>query len=86
MPNRTDLTYVEGIKNPIKVRPPCGDRILIILHTVRSGERIPFTIFDDLLLDLRHSPVIKSIVGELSKSCTTGLTYVLSCVIASRTG
>ena len=84
MQDRTDLTYVEDIKNPIKVRPPCSDCILII-RAVRSGEWIPFAILDDLLLDLRHSPV-KSIVGELSKSSTTGLTYVLNCVIASRTG
>ena len=52
----------------------------------KSGGRVPLALFDDLPLDLRHSPTIKSVVNELSKMCITGSTHVVNRAIASSTG
>lgn len=46
------------MKDPIEVLLPSGDRILIVLRKEESRDHISFTLLDDLLLDLRHSPVI----------------------------
>ena len=84
--DRTNWTHVEDMKNPIEVQLPRPNRFLIILCMHKSGYQILFTLLSDLLLDLLHCPAITSAVGELSKLRIGGLTHVVSCSIASRTG
>ena len=73
------------MKDPVEIQLPSRDSILIVCCVDDSGDRVPLALFDDLPLDLCHSPVIKSIVSELSKVNVSGLTHVVNCSIASRT-
>ena len=49
------------MKNPVEIQFPAGDRFPIVRRMDKSGDRVPPALFDDLPLDLRHSPVIKSV-------------------------
>jgi hypothetical protein len=51
MPNRTNRTHVEDMKDPDKVLFPCRNLFLIALREDESGHRISFTLLDDLPLD-----------------------------------
>ena len=83
--HKGDRTHVEDVKDPVEVQFPGPDRILIARRMDKSRDRVSLTLLDDLPLNLRHSPAIKSVVSELPKACITGLTYVVNCSIASRT-
>ena len=56
---RSNGTYVEDMKDPDEVHPPGGDRFLVVLCVEKSRECIPFTLLDDLFLDIRDSPGIR---------------------------
>ena len=73
------------MKDPIEIQLPSRDRTLIVCCMDNSRDSVPLALFDDLPLDHCHSPVIKSIVSELSKVNVSGLTHVVNCSIASRT-
>ena len=85
MSNRTDRTHIEGLKDPIEVGPPSSYSFPVVLRTDKSGELILSILLNNLLPDLCHGSVVKNVVGELSKSCTSDLTHIVNCEIASRT-
>ena len=61
-------THVEDMKNPVEDQFPAGDLFLIVRRMDKSGDRIPPAVFDDLPLDLRHSPAIKSVCQRVVQS------------------
>jgi len=73
------------MKDPVEFCPPSGNRLLITLRMEQSSNSVPPAAFDDLPLDLRHSPAIKTVVGEPSKPPIIGLTHVVNWFIASHT-
>ena len=56
----THLTHVEDLKDPIQVRLPTRNLILVVPRAKESRDAAPLTLFDDLLLDFRDGPVIES--------------------------
>jgi len=80
----SDRTHVKHVKNPVKLQPPGGDR-LIIVYVEKSGDHTPFAPLDDFPLDLGQGPVIESVVNRSPGVCTAGSTHVVSCSIALRT-
>ena len=44
------------MKDPIEVQPPSSNRFFIVLCMIASRDRIPFTPFDDVPLDLGRGP------------------------------
>ena len=61
MTNRCNKTHVEDVEGPNKVLLPSRDIIFITLRMNESGGRIPFTLLDDLPLDLGQGSVIEGI-------------------------
>jgi len=53
-----DGTHVEHEKDSVEVHPPGGDCLLIILCVENSSDHVPFTLFDDIPLDLRDGPEV----------------------------
>ena len=85
-PCRSNKTHVKDEKESIEVRSPGYDRRFIAICVEESRDRIPFTLPDDLLLDLRHGAAMESIVSGRSELTTTaGLTHAVNCAIASHT-
>jgi hypothetical protein len=83
---RCDRTYVEDMKDPVKVQPPGCDFFFVVLRMEKARNSTPFFQLANAPLDLCYRPGTK---GAISKSCTTqtpaGLTHVASCSIASDT-
>ena len=48
------------MENLVQVRPPGGDRLIIALRAQTPRDRVSFTSFSDVPLDLGHGPVIES--------------------------
>jgi len=49
------------MENPVQVRPPGNDRLIIIaLRMETSGDRVLFTPLGDVPLDIGHNPTIES--------------------------
>ena len=65
--HKGDGTHVEDVKDSVEVQFPGGDRFFIARRMDESRDRVPLALFDDLPLDLCHSPAIKSVVSELPK-------------------
>ena len=59
--NRTKRTHVEDVKDPDKVLLPRSNFILVTFGEDESVDRIPFTLFDDLPLDLDQSSAIEDV-------------------------
>ena len=57
--------HVKNEKDPVELRPPVSDRVLVILCVDKSKGCISFTLFGDLPLNIRHSPTIGSIASSL---------------------
>ena len=53
------------MENLVEVQPPGSNRLFVVLGVIPSGDRIPFTPFDNVHSDLVHSPD-----WELSKELT----------------
>jgi hypothetical protein len=83
--NDSDRTHVEDEKDPGEVRPPGSDCFLVVLCVDKPRDYIPFSLLDDLPLDLRHSPAINSIVNEVFKLYIAAVTHAVSWLIASHT-
>ena len=81
----SDRTHIEHMKDPIEVRPPCRDRLFIVLCVEHSRDTASLTPLDDVLLDLRHSSTIVNPVSGSPGVCITGPTYKVNCPIASKT-
>ena len=50
------MTHVKDIKNTVELQPPGSNRLFIVLRVIASGDRVPFTPFDGILLDLSNGP------------------------------
>ena len=61
MANESNRTYIEDMKDPDKILLPGSNLALIALGESKSMYRIPFTLLDDLLLDLGQSSATKSV-------------------------
>ena len=85
MPNGSNRTYVENVKDSDKVLLPTGDLILVALREDESEERVSFTLLDDLPLDPSQGTTINTSVSELLGEHTMGMAYVVRIPIASRT-
>lgn len=81
-PRRNDRTYVKDMENLVELRPPGGDRFFVVLRVVTSGDCIPFTSLDDMLLDLNRGPG-REFGKEIARMAS--YTHVFSFSIASRT-
>ena len=78
------MTHVEYVEDPVEVLPPTRNHIFVGLRMEDSRDRMPFTLVDDLPLDLGHSSAIETLVsGPLTDGHAAGSTYVVSCSIAS---
>ena len=64
VPDGTYRTYIEDVEDPDKVVPPNGDIFLIALRVEQPGCHIPFTLLDDLPLDLANSPAVETSVSK----------------------
>ena len=63
MLNRIHRTHIEHAKNHNKVLLPTRNLVFIPLGVDESGEWIPFTLLDDLPLDLGHRTAIETSVN-----------------------
>ena len=59
----THLTHVEDLKDPIQVRLPTRNLILVVFRAKKSRDTAPPTLFDDLLLYFRDGPAIESVIS-----------------------
>ena len=71
---RTDLTYVEDLKDPDEVQFPTRDLILIAPRIEYSWHRSSFTLLGDLVLDGGHGSAIEGSVGETLRASLIQLT------------
>ena len=73
------------MKDPGKVIPPTDNLVLIDLGAENSEGHVPFTLLDDIPLDLGHGSAIEeSAIGSLSVHIFC-LAHVVSCPTAPRT-
>ena len=63
MPNRTNRTHVEDMKDPDEVLLPSRNLLLVALREDESHRCIPFTLLRDFLLDPCHGSAIKKSVS-----------------------
>ena len=56
------------MKDPPEIRLPGSDRFLVALRVEKSRDRIPFTLLDDIPLNLRQRAMIKGIVDEAGRT------------------
>jgi len=56
------------MKDPIEVRLPSRNRILVVPRVEKSGDSVPPTLFDDLPLDFRDSPAVENTIGRRIKN------------------
>ena len=79
-------TYVEDAKNSVEVPSPTRNHIFIGLCMEDPRDRTSFTLFDDLSLDLGHSPAIdKASVSRPQSVHISASTYMVSSSIAPST-
>ena len=58
-------THVECMKNLVEVQLPGSDRLFVVLRVETPGDHTSLTpTLGDVLLDLRHSPVIERLVSK----------------------
>jgi hypothetical protein len=60
-----DGTYVEDEKDLTEIRPPGGDRFLVVLRVDKPRDCVPFSFLDNLPLNLYQLAMIKSIISEV---------------------
>ena len=71
-------THVEDSKDPVEVRLPVGNRILVVPRVNKSSESMPPALLDDLVLYFRDSPAIENTVGGRTRMCIACSTHVLN--------
>ena len=52
-------THIEDNEDPVELRLPSGNRLLVIPRVKRSGDCIAPSLFDDPILYFRHGPAIE---------------------------
>ena len=72
MHDRFNRTYVKDVKYPDEILLPTGNFVLITLGEGEPIERLPFTLFDDLPLDLGQSSAIENENENIGKWITFG--------------
>lgn len=87
MPDETNWTYVEDLKNPIEILFPSSNHILFVLRVEDSRDGVSFTPFDNLPLDPGHRPTIVARVSESfnARVRVAGSAHDVSSSIASST-
>ena len=73
------------MKDPVEVRLPGPNRVLVTLRVDDSGKPISSGLLPDLLFNLLHGSTIQSIVSVLSRLRIAESTNVFNRAIASRT-
>ena len=80
---------MKDLKDHVELFLPTRNRNFVHLRMEPPGDRVSFTLFDDILLDvfldLGHSPVMDIWVGGVLGIRTAGSTYMVSCSIAPST-
>ena len=71
------------MKDPVEVRLPSGNRILVIPRTKESRDTVSLALFDNLPLYFRNSPVGGSMIIGRLETCVAGSTHVVNWFIAS---
>ena len=79
------LTHTKDMKDPGELLTPTHDHISVRSRMETPKDRVPFTLLDDLLLDLGHSPVIETLVSRSLDVHIAVSTYVVSFSIAPST-
>jgi hypothetical protein len=74
------------MKNLVELQPPGSDRLVVTLLVEMSRDRVSFTPFDNVPLDLDHSSVIESFVSSSLHIGVASLAHIVNCPIAPRTG
>src|SRR5258708_18195933 len=85
MLNKTNRTYDEDLKDPGKMLIPSRYVVLIALREDESDQCVPFALFDDLPLDLRHGSAIKTPISGSLGLRVTDLAHPVRSPIASTT-
>lgn len=57
-PHKNDKTHVEDVKDPVELQLPGGNLLLIVPCAEEPPDRVPFTPFGYVLLNLFQNPVI----------------------------
>ena len=52
------------MKDPVEIKLPGGDCLLVVLRVCKSRYQISSTFLDDLLLDSRHGSAIEGVVSS----------------------
>lgn len=61
--NDTECTYVKDMEDPLQVLLASSDRVALGVCIEQLRKRVPPTVFDDYLLDPRHSSAIEILVS-----------------------
>ena len=56
--------YFEDITYRIEIQLPGSNRLSVVPCTQKSGDCVPFTPFDGILLDFSHGPAVKILVNR----------------------
>ena len=78
-------THAENMKNPVEVRLPTDNRLLVIPRMKKSRDCVTSALLDDLPLYFRDSPVIQNMVGRTRNRYIAGSTHAINWFIASHT-
>ena len=78
--------YVENVKDPVEFQPPSSDLLLVGPRMEEFGSIATSNLIDNLPLDLRDGPIIKSIANKPHKLGTANSTYPVNWFIALHTG
>ena len=65
---RVHRTHIENNEDPVEVRLPTGNRILVVPRMKESRDSMSPALFDNLILHFRDSPAADSIVSEKVRS------------------
>ena len=71
------------MKDPVEVRLPSGNHILVVSRVKKPRDTMPLALFDNLPLYLRNGPVIGSTIGRRLEMCVDVSTHVVNWFIAS---
>ena len=74
------------MKDPDKVLFPSGNLVLITLRVDESEDGFPFTLLDDISMDLGQGSAIKSPINASSSVRVAGPAHAVNSPIALRTG
>lgn len=86
MADRNDRTHVKDTKDPTQVLHPVSNGLIVALSVEKSRDRVSSAPFDDVPLDLGHSPAVGGPLRKSPHVGTAGSAYIVNRSIALRTG